>query len=343
MTLSPALTDPSTRVRLWAGGHKATLVERIAFAYMLPTLAVPYLRVLPLALDASMLLNQVTYVVRKRQSGLLAAADLGVVRLFVGETVCAEVERNLVARAVSGRLDAHDLFDAWRTEVSPRLRIVDTTGIQSGALDRLFARGAPSDRPTAILSVALGAQLTIADDRDLLDERYAVRFTAAVHLVAPRQAMLFDLRVHYGLVLSAESVRALATAVGQAFAQPGRTRAIAVVVGLAALGVLAILIVRDPQRAHQTMLELAGGTGRAIEELVGFRVSAGRATPQPLLPSIDAPQWLRLARVLALAPASLTVEEVASLAAAPREECAATLGTYPLFVEGPDGWQLGEW
>ena len=58
---------------------------------------------------------------------------------------------------------------------------------------------------------------------------------------------------------------------------------------------------------------------------------------------IEAPLWLRFARVLALAPAPLTVEERASLAAAPRQKCADTLHAYRLFVQGRDGWQLGDW
>lgn len=79
--------DARTTGRGWARHGQGALVERIAFGYQLSTLTVPFLRVLPLALDASMLVNQVTYVVRKGSSGLLLAADLGLLRLYVGETV----------------------------------------------------------------------------------------------------------------------------------------------------------------------------------------------------------------------------------------------------------------
>lgn len=329
--------------RVWAGGSEGTLVERIAFAYQPSCLVVPFLRVLPLALDTSMLLNQVTYVVRKGSSGLLLAADLGLLRMYVGETVCGEVERNLVHRADSGGFNPQDLFAAWNNEVRPRLRVVDTTGIESDALDRLRLRGAWSDRPTAVLSIALGAQLTIADDPDLLDEQYAVRFTAAVHLLAPREAAIFDLSAHYALVLSADGLRVLGTTLRQTLAEPGRGRTVIIVISLLALGALGVLVLRDPQRARQTAVGLVRDGTNAFEELVGFRLQAGRDIPEPLLPSADAPLWLGVARLLALAPAPMTPDEISTLVYAPRAACDATLHAHRLFVEGPDGWQLGDW
>jgi hypothetical protein len=96
--------------RRWVRHGRGNLVERIAFAYQPYAIGVPFLRTLPLALDASMLVNQVAYVARKRRSGLLEAADLGLVRLYAGETIAGEVERNLIKRAASGRHSARELF-----------------------------------------------------------------------------------------------------------------------------------------------------------------------------------------------------------------------------------------
>lgn len=328
--------------RAWVR-HDASIVERIAFAYQPVNLVVPFLRILPLALDASMLVNQVAYVVRTGRSGLLLAADLGLLRLYVGETICDEVERNLIDRASSGQFNARHLLDAWRVEVMPRLRVVDTRGVDSPDLARLFARGASSDRPTALLSLALGAQLTLAEDRDLLDERYAVRFSVAVHLIAPRHAAFIDLTAHYALVLSAEGLTAIAQALRQTLATPGRGRTIALVLAGVAVGVLTVAVLHDAQRVGQTVEAVARHGVTALGDMVALRLEADRSTPEPILPSIDAPLWLRTARLLALAPAPLASTEIAQLVVAPRDACESVLRSHALFVAGRDGWQLGDW
>jgi hypothetical protein len=329
--------------RRWARHGRGNLVERIAFAYQPYAIGVPFLRTLPLALDASMLVNQVAYVARKRRSGLLEAADLGLVRLYVGETIAGEVERNLIKRAASGRHSAQELFDAWRNQVLPRLRIVDTRGIQSENLDRIFRRGAPSDRPTALLSIVLGAELTLAEDPDLIAEKYAVLFSVKVHLWPAQRAGYFDITAHFSMVLSLEMISAASRALRAAIGRPGPGRNVTIAVVVVMLGVLGIALIKDARAVRTTAQRLAADGLAAFEQLYEFRTATARAIPQPIPATVDAPLWLRVARVLALAPAPLTATQVCAVASASTDKVERVLGEHRAFVCGPDGWQLGDW
>lgn len=193
-----------TLKRRWASGRELDLIEQIALAYQPYQIATPFLRVLPLALDTSALVNLVAYVARRGRSGLLDATDMGLIRLYVGESIPVEVERNLAKRAISTHRPASELVAAWRDQVRPRLRVMDTRGLKSDGLALIVERH-DVDRPTATLSLVLGVRLTWSEDPDLVDLRYAENLRVDVLVRGAGAVGSFDLTAHLALSLSSDA------------------------------------------------------------------------------------------------------------------------------------------
>jgi hypothetical protein len=185
--------------RRWASGRELDHIEQLAFGYRAHLAHASFLRILPVALDANVVLNAVARAATGKSTELLDAAKLGLIRLYVGETVPAEVERNLAWRAKKAGVPLERLEHCWR-EVRPLLRVVDTGRIEHPALERIIERH-PVDRPTAVLSLFIGARLTWSTDRDLREEGYADRLRVDV-LVAAQTVGQFDLSAHIALNIS---------------------------------------------------------------------------------------------------------------------------------------------
>lgn len=343
----PRSTVRAAGERYWASGRPTNLVEQVALAYQPYQMAAPFLRVLPLALDASALLNVVAYVARRGRSGLLDVTDLGLIRLYVGESVPVEVERNLSKRAISMRRPADELVAAWEEQVRPRLRVVDTHDIDSDELALIVERH-EVDRPTATLSLVLGARLTWAEDPDLVELGYAENLRVDVLLTGASAAGSFDLTAHLALSLSPEAIAAAARGLREAVASPGLGRNLILAIVVISMGVLTIALIKDPRRVRDTAAKIAAQGVDAMRRLYEFRLEAARSLPSVARGDAHAEAWRRVARCLAVAPAPLSPEEIAAAtvigqATLSVQEVTGALEAHPAFVRGPSGWQLGTW
>src|SRR4051812_24001576 len=81
---------------------------------------VPILRIRPAVVDTSAFVSDVMSSLRyETVSSLLAAMQIGVIRVFVGHHVWAEVPRQLAALGQEGRLDAAEAEALWWTSYVP--------------------------------------------------------------------------------------------------------------------------------------------------------------------------------------------------------------------------------
>ncbi len=340
-------TSSAGQTRRWASGRELSLLERFAFAYggaLHP--AVPFLRILPVAVDTNVLLGALVRAATGRKTDLLDAATLGLIRIYVGETVPAEVERNLSYRAEQARVPVTSLERTWTEQLRPLLRIVDTAAVDHPGLIRIAERH-PPDRPTAVLSLFIGARLTWSTDRDLRDEGYAERLNLEI-VIAAQKVGEFDLSAHLALDISSETIGAAGRALMRAIDRPGTERTVALLVLVLVAGALTVALIKDADRVTQTAARIAEEGVEALREISRYRGQAGAQIPAIPAPPTSEPLPMRLAHALAAAPAPLSVDEIAEVLEATgskvdRAEVEATLRAYPMFVRGPHGLQLGTW
>lgn len=339
-------TPDAAEPRRWASGRDLDLIEQLAFAYRAQLPRASFLRILPVAVDADVLLNAVARVAAGKPSDLLGAARLGLIRVYVGESVPGEVEAGLAWRAQKAGVAVAELERIWTTDVRPRLRVVETGTLDHPGLARIIDRD-PTDRPTAVLSLFIGARLTWATDHDLRDEGYAERLNVEV-IVAAQTVGKFDLAAHLALNISSETLSAAGRAVLRAIDHPGPERTVAIVVVLLAAGALTVALIKDADRVKQTAARIAETGVEALQQLSSQRSEAGGKLPAIPVPAASEPLPVRLGHALAVAPAPLTTEEIADVVRAtstPVEtsEIETTLRSYRMFVAGQHGWQLGSW
>lgn len=341
---APHASHPGTRC--WASGRDLDRIEQLAFAYHPQWTAASFLRILPVAVDANVLLNAVARLATGRGSDLLAAARLGLIRVYVGQTIPTEVENHLADRARVARVPVAEFVRVWRKEVEPCLRVVETEGFEHPRLAPIIARDR-EDRPTAVLSLFVGARLTWSSDRDLRAEGYAERLNVAI-VVAAQQVGQFDLSAHLALNISSESLSAAGRAAMRAIDRPGTERTIAIVVVTVALGALTVAVLNDAQRVKQTAARVAQLGMEALQDFAKYRAAEGGKLPAIPVPAATEPLHIRLAHALALAPAPLTAPELVAVlgvtgARSTAAEIEATLRNYRAFVPSRHGWQLGSW
>lgn len=332
--------------RRWASGRELDRIERLAFAYRAQLPPTTFLRILPVAVDANVLLRAVTRVARGNLSDLVTAAREGAVRIYVGENVPAEVDEHLADLASATRVSIEDLQRIWQTDVRPLLRVVETGMFEHPSLAAIIARD-PDDRPTAVLSLFVGARLTWSFDKDLNTEGYAERLNVAI-VVAAQKVGQFDLSAHLALNISSESLSAAARTMMRAVERPGPQRTVAIAVVLLAAGALTVAVIKDPQRVRQSAARVAQIGMEGLQELAKYRTDQSGKLPAIPAPAATEPLPVRMAHALAVAPAPLTIDEIVSVltatgALATDIQVEATLRTYSAFVMGRHGWQLGSW
>lgn len=344
---SPRVASPRTTTieRCWASGRELDYIERLAFAYRAHLLHAHFLRILPVALDANVVLNAAARAASSKSTELRDAAKLGLIRLYVGETVPAEVERNLARRAQKAGVSVERLEQCW-CEFRPLLRVVDTGTLEHAGLARIIERH-PIDRPTAALSLFIGARLTWSTDHDLRKEGYADKLRIDV-IVAAQTVGQFDLSAQLALNISSESITAAGGAAMRAIDHPGPERAVAIVVLLLAAGALTVALIKDAERVKQTAASIAEHGIKALQQLSAYRTEEGAKLPVIPMPAATESLAVRLAHALAVAPAPLTSQEVAvvlRVTGTPVDlaEIESTLRTHRMFVAGRHGWQLGVW
>lgn len=332
--------------RQWASGRQLALVERLAFSYRAYAPDIPVFRILPLALDTPVLLNALTRVATGRSTELLQAAKFGLIRLYAAVDVVAEVEEKLVVRATRAGIGEEELRRVWTDELRPLLRVVDTSAVEHPRLAPILARD-PLDRPTAVLSLFIGARLTWSSDRDLRDGGYADALR--VELIVAAQAVgQFDLTAHFVLNISAAAIEAGARALMRAIDHPGPERTVAIAVIIVTLGVLTVAVLKDSERVKQTAATVAQRGLEALGEASRYRAAKEAALPAFLPPASSEPLPVRIAHALAFAPAPLTASELADVLRDRGQqvtigEIDAALCAYKMFASGDCGWQLGSW
>jgi hypothetical protein len=331
--------------RNWASGRELDRIERLAFAYRAQLAHASLLRILPVALDANVVLNAVARGATGKSTELIDAARLGLIRLYVGETVPSEVERNLAWRAQKAGVPVELLTERW-ADIRPLLRVVDTGLLEHPGLARILERH-PADRPTAVLSLFIGARLTWSTDHDLRQEGYADRLRVEVILAAESVGQ-FDLNAHLALIISSESIAGAGRAVMRAIDHPGTERTVAIVVLLLAAGALTVALVKDAERVKQTAVSVAAHGIEAWQGLAMYRTEEGQKLPAIPVPAASESLAVRIAHALAVAPAPLTTTELAEIfsstgAPAAPLQIEKTLVMHRMFVPGRHGWQLGAW
>lgn len=330
----------------WASGRELSLLEDRALAFRAVQLAgARFLRILPAAVDANVLLNTMIRAEKGERADLFPAAERGLIRLYVGETVPVDVEDHIAARARRAKVDPADLERRWEN-VRPLLRVVDTEGLGHPRLQRIEERDL-DDRSTAVLSLFVGARLTWSSDCDLRNEGYAEWLNLEI-VAAAQKVGEFDLSAHFALNLSTETVSAAGRAVMRALERPGVERTAALIVLAAAAGVLTVAYLRDPERVKQTAAAIAREGVAALRALSAYRDEHGQALPAVPAPSVSEPLAFQVAHALAVAPAPLTVVEIAEVltsTGAPTEPPVVeeALRGHRMFVRGKHGWQLGSW
>ena len=274
------------------------------------------------------------------------AARKGVVRIYVGESIPGEVEEHLSDLERTTRVSAADLRRIWHDEVRPLLRLVQTGPFEHPSLSAIVARD-PEDRPTAVLSLFIGARLTWSYDKDLHDEGYAERLNVEI-VIAAQKVGQFDLSAHLALRISQQSLGAAGRAVIRAIERPGAERTVAIIVVLVAAGALTIALVRDADRVKQTAARVAHAGVEGLQALAKYRSEEGGKLPAIPVPAATEPSAVRLAHALAVAPAPLTTAELLAVldatgAPVTVADVEMTLRGHRAFVVGRHGWQLGEW
>lgn len=198
-----------------------------------------------------------------------------------------------------------------------------------------------------MLSLFVGARLTWSFDKDLTAEGYAERLNVEV-AVAAQKVGEFDLTAHLALNISSESLNAAGRALMRAIDTPGTPRTVAVVVVLLAAGALTVATIKNPERVKRTAARVAQIGFEGMQELARYRIEQGDKLP-PILPqAADEPLPVRLGHLLAVAPAPLTIDEIVEVLTATGTPETTTMTdsallSYPAFVAGRHGWQLGSW
>jgi hypothetical protein len=129
---------------------------------------------------------------------------------------------------------------------------------------------------------------------------------------------------------------------------PGPERTVAVIVILVAVGALTVALLKDAERVKQTAASVAEQGVQAFDRLYGYRAGASAKLPTVPTPAASEALAVRVAHALAVAPAPLNAEEIGQVldpngAVVALPDIEAALRTYPMFVPGPHGWQLGAW
>jgi len=344
--LAPRSRPTANAQRRWASGRELDHIEQLAFGYRAALPPGTFLRILPAAVDANVLLRVVARLARGMTSDLVSAAREGVIRIYVGETIVAEVEEHLADLVRTTRVPLAQLERVWRDEVCPHLRVVQTGTFDHPDLSTIIARD-PDDRPTAVLSLFIGARLTWSYDKDLHDTGFAERLNVEI-VIASRNVGRFDLSAHLALRISEESISAAGRGLMRAIEGPGATRNVVIAVVLVAATALTVALIKDPQRVKQTAARVAEVGIEGFQHMAKFRGEEGGRLPAIPTPATTEPLPLRLAHALAFAPAPLATGELVEILArtgapVPTAEIETTLGSYRAFVRGRHGWQLGAW
>lgn len=309
----------------------------------------PLRRIHPRVADANRLLNEAASSVRlAKEIAWIAASRAGGLRVLVASTVPAEVEEHLGFRARKARVDEQRMRVAWRERIAPLLRVVDP-GVPDRTELAQVAERDPDDLSTGALAAILGPGSTWSADHDLLNPGLAEPYVLEL-VIAIREASVLDVKLITGAKI-ATRVAAVGTELVRALARlDTRGRFVAGAFALSGIAAATYALRRNPDARDRIVIALQRVGAEVMRQLAAdhaLQIEWRDRVPVPL--SLDTPRPERaLARVLAAAPAPLSVEEIGQVlrgspASANADGIRAQLRTHPMFLRNGRGqWQLGE-
>lgn len=329
--------------RHWANGSAPSLFELIADSYgaLLPYRSV--LRIRAAVVDADVLLKEiVAQVKRPGEIVLFSASRLGLLRIYVADTVPAEVDRNLERVCAETRRDyaaALAVWESWR----PHLRVVATPDVLPAEVGEVE----PSDVPTAVLALTLGREATWSNDRDLQRTGFARRYPLGAAL-AMRDVSSAEVNVHISLRISGGALEGTMELVRRAWLAAGPRGQLAV------LGALGLLLGIGLARRREITAAISASAPQVLSAIAQsfeqardwYSSELKKLPPAPVIDS-SLPLDYLIARVLAYAPLPLTAPEIVSRLATlkvtvPLDIARMTLVRSRIFVPvGRWYWQLG--
>lgn len=336
-------SNASRQHRHWANGSEPSLFELICDSYsaLLPIGSV--LQVRPVIVDADVLLKEiVAEVKRPGEVVLYAASRLGLLRIYIADTIPGEVERNLEHVCADARRDYAAALAVWRNW-RPHLRVVATPDVIPAEVAGVPA----SDVPTAALALTLGRELTWSNDRDLQRPGFAQRYPLESAL-AIRDVGSAETNVHVSLRISTGAIEEIVQLAQRAWVAAGPNGQLAI---LAALGLLlGAGLARRRQvaaRLSRSAPQVLAALSQNFERARDWYLSELKKLPPAPVIDLALPVEYQVARVLAYAALPLTAPEIVGRLASHKIQASVddvrdVLARSRLFV--PSGrwyWQLG--
>lgn len=345
-----AIAVPLPAARLWYGSLRLAPIE--VLASFSPLGVETRYHVHARVADANVILNELAASVRlAKHVALLVATRDGGLRLHVAHTIPGEVDEHIAERARDQLLDESKAITLWRDELRPRVRVVDV----ADEIDRVelaaVAASDEDDLSTGALAAILGPGSAWSGDHSLrgpgLAEKYEGHVLALV--IAIRDVCIVDARI-YTSAQGAQLIGALGVEAVRAIGRlDTRGRLFA---GAAVLTVItgATLLRRSRPQLRADLLEALQRISNAVLAELGTmtetRATAALKVPPPLAIITNRAERA-VARVLAAAPAPLTIDEIgrilrARAAALETRAIQRELEARRMFVRTGRGlWQLG--
>lgn len=329
--------------RRWANGSEPSLFELISDSYgaLLPPGSI--LQIRSVVVDADVLLKEiVAEVKRPGEVVLYAASRLGLLRIYVADTIPSEVERNLERVCAETRRDyaaARTVWANWR----PHLRVVTTPTVIPAEVSGV----ALSDIPTAELALTLGRGLVWSNDHSLQRNRLAQRYPLGAAL-AVRNVSGAEMNAHISLRVSGGLLEGSVQLAQRAWLAVGPNGQLAILGAIAVLlGVgfahRRVIASKLGESAPQMLTAISQGIERVRD---WYLAELKKLPPVPVLEA-GLPLEHQVARTLAYAALPLTAPEIVERLASHKivvtvEEVRAALAASPIFVRsGRWYWQLG--
>ena len=310
--------------------------------------------VMPVVVDANVLIEDVLRYADAKGSSLLRAAFLGSARLYATEAILDEVDEHLPEVAAKKARDVDGLRAMFRQAYLPYIRLVDVGDLSSGD-ERVKALELedPDDVDAAKLAILLAPSFLLTCDRDLLRHGLGVIFepnegrtgwTFGAVALQDRGLIIGVITGGTGSVMGVGYAGALAVDAIKSIRNNERL----MLAGLVLLAGLAILLAVSP-RARARAVELADtftDAAGAIARAVGTAIEWSEEARQILaLNAIQRPvadgDLERLARTLAISRPGVTLVELADTVS-DVADLEAVLTSSRMFVQvAPGRWALG--
>jgi len=314
--------------------------------------------VMPVVVDANVLIEDLLRVADGKRSSLLIAATLGSARPYTTDAVIDEVEEHLPDVACSTARDVAPLLATLRRSYFPHLRLVDVSDVHDeDERVRSLELEDPDDVDAAKLAILLSPSFLLTADGDHLRHGLGVIYephekrsgwTFGAVALHDRGLTIGLMAGGQGGVMAAWGAGSLVIGAGKSVARNEKL----VMAGFVVLVAIAILLAVSP-RVHERAASLANtladgakdvadalatGVGTAMAWSEDARQMFEANATRRLVPDTD---FERVARTLAVARAGVSVVQLQeALVDVPNLE--SVLHSSRVFVEVlPGRWALG--